>query len=99
MRAFYPKWQRHNHFLPTARCRFQFRLAADSRHKSRLAQHDFQRTTLVTAQQKSRERVLQIALGLFARVTLRMDIEQITRGDEPFPLFPYLRGELEFHRG
>jgi hypothetical protein len=28
-----------------------------------------------------------------------MDIEQITRRNEPFPLFSYLRGELEFHRG
>lgn len=97
MRALDRKWQRHSHFLPAARSGFQFLMAPDSGHKPRFAQHDFQRATLVTTEQKSRERVLQIALGVFARVTLRMNIEQITRGDEPFALFPNLRGEFEFH--
>jgi len=65
--------------------------------QSRLAQYDFEGATLVATEQKSCECILQIALRLFAGVALRMDIEQIARGNEPLPLFPYLRGELEFH--
>jgi hypothetical protein len=99
MCAFDRKWERHNHFLPTTYGSFHFRLAAHSGHKSRLAQYDLEGTALVTTEQKGRERVLQIALRLFARVALRMNIEQVTRRDKPFPLFSYLRGELEFHRG
>jgi hypothetical protein len=38
-------------------------------------------------------------LGLLPGVALRMDIEQITRRDEPLPLFFHVRGELEFHLG
>jgi len=91
------KWQRYDHFLVAARA-FHFRLAAtDLRNKSSLAQYDFEGAALVAAEQECRQRVLQIALGLFAGVTLRMDIEQVARGNEPFPLFLYLRGELEFH--
>ena len=79
MRSIDRKRERHGYFLAAAHGGSQFRMAADSRYESRLAQYDFQRAALVTTQQKSCECVLQIALGLFARVTLRMDVEQVAR--------------------
>ena len=97
MRTIDRKWQRDSHFFPAARSGSQFRMAADSRYESRLAQYDFQRAALVTTQQKSRECVLQIALGLLTRMALRVDIEQVARGYEPLPLLSDLRGEFEFH--
>ena len=57
------------------------------RFEIRFTQHDFEGAAFVATQQKSRERVLQVALCLFAGVTLRMDIEQVARGNEPFPFF------------
>ena len=98
MRACDRERQWHDHFLAAACGGFRFRLAsADFRNKSCLAQNDFESAALVATEQKRRERVLKVAFGLFAGLTLRMDIEQVTGGNKPFPLFLHLRRELEFH--
>ena len=77
MRALDREWQRHRDFVSTARGCLQFCLAADCRHKSCLAEYDIKGAALIAADQKSGERVPQIALRLLSRVSLRMDVEQV----------------------